>query len=141
VVGKIASYALIAGIVLAVWFARRKGRLAFQAAIAGAHAAGMAEVHAQLTAAATSSVDVGGVHLYVGDNRAVDLGSSPAAARVRGGYLPDDTPRFDPYTGRALVLNAARHSDDSLPGDFGALVAGRAVDCDPVLRRTQREGV
>lgn len=71
---KIIGYVALAAVIAAVLWARRNGRKWRTESHAASYAEGRASVHAELTAAATSGVDVGGIRVHV-DNRSVSLGN------------------------------------------------------------------
>lgn len=129
------GYALLAAIAAAVYFGRRRGIAARLSSLAQAKAEGRAEVHAELAAAATSSVDIGGIAVHV-DSRSIEGFGRPSTSVLNGNGAPLDLDAIADQLaamGEHLsVLRAARLSDRR-----GAITNGSSSDLpQPARLRT-----
>lgn len=99
------GYALLLGVVLAVVFGRRRGIRGRASADAAAFASGRASVQAEIAAAASSSVDIGGIIVHVSSGAGSESGASHLPLRA------DYDDRRDGSLVQLPVLRARELSD------------------------------
>ena len=116
------GYGLLAAIAAAIYFGRRRGIAARLSSLAQARAEGRAEVHAELAAAATSSVDIGGIAVHV-DSRSIEGYGRPSAAVLNGNGSALDldaiADQLSTMGEHLSILRAARLSDGRSVATYG----------------------